>query len=262
VRHVPTVIITRPPHQAQNLVHKLAQAGRQSLVYPLFEIEAIAENPQLDAAIQNLSAFALLVFVSPNAVDAFFMRAPELAMNWPKGLTIAVVGAASRQALAKYGLDDANARLVSPTNQERTDSETLLVELDLLALRGRKALMVRADSGRDFLVNALRAAEVDVQAITAYRRVTPVFDDIKQAKLRDFLQGAYVWVITSSEGLKTLLAWCSQLDLENAVAKMQQQSLFVPHFRIAEVAAELGFKHVCLSASGDEMLLLALQSRL
>jgi len=101
-----------------------------------------------------------------------------------------------------------------------------------------------------------------VQAITAYRRVTPVFDDIKQAKLRDFLQGAYVWVITSSEGLKTLLAWCSQLDLENAVAKMQQQSLFVPHFRIAEVAAELGFKHVCLSASGDEMLLLALQSRL
>ena len=259
---VPTVIITRPPHQAQNLAQGLAQLGRQSLVYPLFEIEAIRDNPELDLALQNLATFALVVFVSPNAIDALFTRVPALASNWPSALTIGVVGAASRQALLRHGVDEYKVKIVSPSHEERTDSETLLVELDLPALAGRKALIVRADSGRDFLTEALRAADVEVQAVTAYKRVTPPFDENRRAQLIDFLQGQYDWVITSSAALRTLLDWCSQLDRENAVAKMQQQHLFVPHFRIAEVAAELGFKHVSLSASGDEKLLLALQSHL
>jgi uroporphyrinogen-III synthase len=262
VNHVPTVIITRPQHQAQNLVQKLAQLERLSVVYPLFEIEALSDNPELDLAVENLTAFALVVFVSPNAIDALFTRAPTLALSWPMAVAIGVVGAASRQALLNYGIDESKVRVFSPSNAERTDSETLLVELDLNALRGRKALIVRADSGRDFLADALRKVDVEVQSITAYKRVTPTFDENRRAQLIDFLQGQYDWVITSSAALKTLLDWCSQLNLENAVAKMQQQHLFVPHFRIAEVATELGFKHVSLSASGDEKLLLALQSRL
>jgi uroporphyrinogen-III synthase len=262
VSHVPTVIITRPPHQAQNLVKKLAQMERQTVVYPLFEIEAISDNPELDLAVQNLTTFALVVFVSPNAIDALFARAPALALSWPMTVAIGVVGAASRQALLKYGVDEHKARIFCPTNPERTDSETLLVELDLPALQGAKVLIVRADSGRDFLADALAAVNIEVQSVTAYKRVTPAFDENRRAQLLDFLQGQYDWVITSSAALKTLLDWCSQLDLENAVAKMQQQHLFVPHFRIAEVATELGFKHVSLSASGDEKLLLALQSRL
>lgn len=232
------------------------------MVYPLFEIQAISDNPELDLAVKNLTAFALVVFVSPNAIDALFTRAPALALSWPMEVAIGVVGAASRQALLNYGVDESKVRVFSPTNAERTDSETLLVELDLPALHGCKALIVRADSGRDFLADALREVEVEVQSVTAYQRVTPAFDENRRAQLIDFLQGQYDWVITSSAALKTLLDWCSQLNLENAVAKMQQQHLFVPHFRIAEVATELGFRHVSLSASGDEKLLLALQSRL
>lgn len=243
-------------------MQKLVQLGRQVVVYPLFEIEAVSDNPELDLAVQNLTAFALVVFVSPNAIDALFKREPALALTWPKAVAIGVVGVASRQALFKYGIDEHKVKIFCPTNHERTDSETLLVELDLPALRGHKALIVRADSGRDFLAEALSAVDVEVQSLTAYKRVKPIFDEEKRAQLIDFLQGHYDWVITSSAALKTLLEWCSQLNLENAVAKMQQQHLFVPHFRIAEVATELGFKHVSLSASGDEKLLLALQSHL
>jgi uroporphyrinogen-III synthase len=240
----------------------LAQLDRPYVVYPLFEIEAISDNPELDLAVKNLTAFALVVFVSPNAIDALFMRAPTLAASWPIEVAIGVVGAASRQALLNHGIDESKVRVFSPSNVERTDSETLLVELDLHALRGRKALIVRADSGRDFLADALRVVDVEVQSVTAYKRVTPTFDENRRAQLIDFLQGQYDWVITSSAALKTVLDWCTQLNLENAVAKMQQQHLFVPHFRIAEVATALGFKHVSLSASGDEKLLLALQSHL
>lgn len=258
---MPKVIITRPAHQAQNLQVLLEAAGRSVVVFPVFEIESIAHNPVLDQALQNLASFAMVVFVSPNAIDAFFMRqAPD--WRWPTEVAIAVVGAASRQALYKHGVDDQSVRIFSPSNTERTDSETLLPELDLPTLKSKKVLIVRADSGRDFLANSLRQAQVDVLVITAYRRVTPLFDASKRQDLQNFLNAECDWVITSSAVLSTLLNWCAQLDQADAVAKMQQQHLFVPHFRIAEVASELGFKHVRLTASGDEKLLLALQSPL
>lgn len=257
-----TVIITRPLHQAQNLLERLQQVGRHVVVFPMFEIEHMLENPELDQALCDLKDYALVMFVSPNAVDAFLNRIADKNWQWPSSTAIGVVGAASRQALFKHGIDEAAVRIISPTNTERTDSETLLAELDLTVLRGQKVLIVRADSGRDFFADALRDAQIDVQAITAYRRVIPVFDESKKQELQTYLNESCVWVITSSAVLKTLLTWCSELDCENAVAKMQQQHLYVPHFRIAEVARELGFKHISLSASGDEKLLLALQSPL
>ncbi|MFZ6816984.1 uroporphyrinogen-III synthase [Undibacterium sp. Ji22W] len=257
-----TVVITRPLHQAQHLVDLLQQVGRPSVVFPMFEIETILENPELDQALCDLKNYALLMFVSPNAVDALLNRITDTSWCWPSTTAIAVVGAASRQALLKHGIDEAAVRIISPTNTERTDSETLLEELDLVALRGQKVLIVRADSGRDFFADALSNAQIHVQSITAYRRVTPVFDESKKQELETYLNAACAWVITSSAVLKTLLGWCVQLDQDNAVAKMQQQHLYVPHFRIAEVARELGFKHISLSASGDEKLLLALQSPL
>lgn len=257
----PAVIITRPPHQAQHLQALLEKAGRSTIVFPLFEIEPISENAALDQALRDLASFALVVFVSPNAVDAWFQRLAS-AWQWPAEVAIAVVGAASRQALLNYGIDDQHVRIFSPSNTERTDSETLLTELDLPALKSKKVLLVRADSGRDFLADALRDAQIEVQAITAYRRVTPTFDASKRQDLQTYLNAGCDWVITSSAVLKTLLNWCAQLDQPDAVAKMQQQHLFVPHFRIAEVASELGFKHIRLTASGDEKLLLALQSPL
>ncbi len=257
----PKVIITRPAHQAQNLQVLLETAGRSVTVFPLFEIAPIAHNPVLDQALLNLSSYAMVVFVSPNAVDAFFMRQAS-DWRWPTEVAIAVVGTASRQALYKHGADDQSVRIFSPSNTERTDSETLLPELDLPALKSKKVLIVRADSGRDFLADSLRQAQVEVQAITGYRRVTPQFDATKQQELQIYLNAGCDWVITSSAVLSTLLNWCAQLDQADAVAKMQQQHLFVPHFRIAERASELGFKHVRLTASGDEKLLLALQSPL
>ena len=45
------------------------------------------------------------------------------------------------------------------------------------------------------------------------------------------------------------------------VVKMKQQHLIVPHARIAQSAAELGFARVTLTGSGDAGVLAALQSR-
>ena len=69
------------------------------------------------------------------------------------------------------------------------------------------------------------------------------------------------WIITSSEALRNLYTWVKDLDLDDGVAKMQHQNIFVPHVRIAETAQILGFEFITLTGSGDESLLVALQSR-
>ena len=266
----PKVIITRPARHALRLQQGLQQSGREVLMFPLFDIVLNAESSQLDACLRNLSDYRLVIFVSPNAIDACFARLAMLPETrnaaWPQGVAVGVMGEGSRLALASYGLHAKNTRIFCPIHPERTDSETLLAVLDLSDLRDKKVLIIRGDSGRDFLSDALRLQGVEVEQLAAYQRLIPEFTPDKQQQLRMLLSQENDWVITNSAVLSTLLDWCCQIDAAdstfNAVVKMQQQHLVVPHFRIAEVAKKLGFSHLTLSASGDEKLLLALQSDL
>ena len=252
------VIITRPFLQAAAFAERVVAIGRQVEVFPLLEIQALADPGSLDEILTKLSHFALVAFVSQNAVHAVFSR----IQKWPENLTIAVMGAGSRAALAEHGMTDANARIISPINPERTDSETLLEVLDFSALEGREVLIIRGESGRELLADALRSHGVSVTQTAAYQRVTPEFTPPKQERLKLMLERENDWIVTSSEALRNLFTWVKKLDLDNAVAKMQHQHIFVPHARIAETAEILGFQFITLTGSGDESLLVALQSHL
>jgi uroporphyrinogen-III synthase len=227
------------------------------VVFPLLEIHPLPDQSALRAALADLSRYALVAFVSPNAIDI----ACSLRASWPKEVMLAVMGEGSRAALARHGITDANARIVSPRNPERSDSETLMHELDLEALRGRRALIVRGTTGREWLADALRAAGIEVDQLAAYERSAPLLDATRAAELSRVLDADAAWVITSSEALRNLLALGRQLGAENVVAKIQRQHLFVPHARIAETAQSLGFHRISQTASGDEALFAALQSR-
>lgn len=254
----PSVIITRPLAQATDFAAQVVAAGRSAEIFPLLEIEALSDNAELDAIVSRLSDFSMVAFVSPNAVHAFVSRVPQ----WPTDLAIAVMGAGSRIALAAHGLSDANVKIFSPINPARTDSETLLDVLDLTALKGREVLIVRGESGRELLADALRSNGVIVTQIAAYRRLAPELTLDMQQRLALLLSRENDWIVTSSEALKTLISWCKQIDFANAVEKMQHQHIVVPHVRIAETAKNLGFQFITLTGSGDESLLVALQSHL
>ena len=252
------VIITRPQAQSEAFARMIASIGRESKIFPLMEIHALLDNTELDAILAQLSDFALVAFVSPNAVDAVFLR----IKHWPSDVAIAVMGAGSRAALAAHGITDANTCIISPTNPERTDSETLLEELDLDGLRASRMLIVRGETGRELLADALRENSVFVTQVAAYRRAAPEFTQQRQQCLFELLLSENEWVITSSDALRTMLFWAEQLNFDGAVVKMQHQQLIVPHVRIAETAKILGFQSITLTGSGDERLLVALQSHL
>jgi uroporphyrinogen-III synthase len=257
VRMPDPVVITRPLAQATALEMRVAELGRTSVLFPLLDIQALPDQTPLRDALRVLDDYALVAFVSPNAIDAAF----AVRADWPQGMAFAVVGEGSRLALERYGIASDNAKIYCPTDPDRTDSETLLQTLDLDALRGKRVLIVRGETGRELLGDVLRSAGIEVTTVAAYRRVAPVFDEMKRRELKRLLQGQNDWIVTSSEALRFLMDMVTQLDETGDVAKMQQQMLFVPHVRIAETARALGFTNITLTRSGDDGLIAALQSR-
>lgn len=250
------VVITRPRQQAEPLARAVAALGRTPVLLPLLDISPIDDQAGLKAVLDGLAAYALVAFVSPNAVDAAFAH----LARWPEGVAIAVVGEGSRAALARHGVDDSCATIHCPKDPAFSDSEHLLQALDLDALRGRRVLVVRGESGRELLPDALRAAGARVETVAAYRRAVPAFTPELAESLRTLLARPHDWIVTSSEALRGLVALVERLDDGAGVARLQQQHLIVPHARIAETARGLGFGHLTLTGSGDERLLAALQS--
>lgn len=251
------VVITRPEAQAAPLAERLAALGVPAVVFPLLDIRPRPDPAPLKAALARLADHALVAFVSPNAIDAAFAHIDA----WPREVIAAVVGEGSRQALARHGLTEQNARIAFPRDPQRTDSETLLDVLDLAALRGRKALIVRAETGRELLADRLRAAGVEVEQVAAYSRGAPPLDAARRATLQRLLAEANDWIITSSEALRILQDCVLQVAGPAGWRAMIAKRLIVPHERIADTASALGFAHVTRTASGDEAVLAAIQSR-
>ncbi len=251
------VVITRPRAQAEPLAARLASLGIAAHVFPLLDIQPLPDVTPLRATLARLNDYALVAFVSPNAIDATF----QYLDTWPSGVIAAVVGEGSRLALASHGVTDANAHIVSPIDPRRTDSETLLEVLDLEALSGRKVLIIRAETGRELLADRLRDAGVEVEQVAAYRRGAPLLDDRRRAELIRLITVDVDWVITSSEALRHWEEQVLQVAGTAGWDTARSRRLIVPHHRIADTAQKLGFARVTQTDSGDEALLAAIQSR-
>ena len=255
--HARPVVVTRPFAQATPLAQRIAATGREAVIFPLLDILPLPDQSRLQDTLRNLDKYAMVAFVSPNAIDAAF----TLLKTWPAQVAIAVVGEGSKAALAWHGVNSSNATIFSPRNPNRTDSQTLLEVLDIEALQGKRVLIIRGETGRELLADALREKGVEVEQVAAYRRVAPVLDQDGRTELLRLLDGDADWVITSSEALRILMQMVREVAGETGVAKMQQQYLIVPHIRIAETAQMLGFANITQTGSGDEQLIAALQFR-
>ena len=249
-------MITRPLAQAGAFATRVTAIGRMPVIFPLLEITPVADSAELQRMLSVLERYALVVFVSPNAIDAAFQFIP----SWPGSVAIGIVGEGSRLTLQRHGVDESHATIHAPRNSERMDSEELFKSLDLDALRGKRVLIVRGQAGRDFLTDMLRVEGVEVEHVTAYQRLLPQVDAEKAAHLRSLIEAGSEWVVTSSEALRNLRQITADALGRDCVVKLQRNQIIVSHQRIAETAHSLGFSHVTMTGSGDERLIAALQS--
>jgi uroporphyrinogen III methyltransferase/synthase len=260
-----TVVITRPAGQSNELIRQLSAAGIDSLEFPLIDIAPVADDAPLRAALGSLERYALVVFVSPNAVDHAFARRDGI---WPHALPVGVVGPGSVQALARHGVAAPAHQVISPnsTNDDEStnfDSEGLFAAIEAslgpTGLEGKRVLIVRGDGGREWLADRLREAGAEVEAVAAYRRIVPEPSIGGWARVHALLAGApHAWLLTSSEGVRNLHELAQEHLTADELVQLKRATLVTPHPRIAQTARALGFDRMTVSGAGDERIVRAL----
>jgi uroporphyrinogen III methyltransferase/synthase len=266
-----TAVLTRPAGQSAELAARLAREGIEAFEFPLIDIAPAEDDGPLVAAYASLEHYALVVFVSPNAVDRALVRTGNA---WPREVPIGVVGPGSVAELARHGIADPIHQIICPSadasaasgegGEVRFDSEALLAAIDASlgvgSLAGKRVLIVRGDGGREWLADRLREAGAQVEVVAAYRRVVPQPDERTWARVRALLAGApHAWVLTSSEGVRNLEALAREHLSEENQAALERSPIVTPHPRIAETARTLGFDTITQSGPGDDRILAALR---
>ncbi len=256
-----TVVITRPAGQSDALAAQLAAAGVATLDFPLIDIAPADDTGPLHAALATLERYALVVFVSPNAVDYAFS---EYKAIWPHALPVGVVGPGSVAALARHGVEAPAYKIISPAaapedDTARFDSEALFAELDaamnVATLEGKRVLIVRGDGGREWLAERLREAGVEVETVAAYRRLVPEPSVAAWQRVHALLAGEpHAWLLTSSEGVRNLDELAREHLNAGEIAQLKRATLVTPHPRIAQTARGLGFDSITVSGAGDERI--------
>jgi uroporphyrinogen III methyltransferase/synthase len=259
-----TAVLTRPAGQSDTLAVALAARQIRPLDFPLITIAAAHDNAPLRDALNALDRYALVVFVSPNAVDRAFACYASVSSIWPHALPVAVVGPASVAALARHGVAAPAHRVISPpvaADEEpaRFDSEALFAALEAAfgtnGFDGKRVLIVRGDGGREWLADRLREAGAEVHAVAAYRRVVPEPSMGAWEQVHALLAGApHAWLVTSSEGVRNLEELAHAHLTAGEIVQLKHAPLVAPHPRIAETARGLGFDRITVSGAGDERI--------
>lgn len=247
------VLVTRPAAQAAEWVAGLRERGIDADALPLIGIRPSHDAAAVLAAWAGLARHRLVMFVSPNAAEQFFALRPAGAA-WPPGTLAGSPGPGTSRTLRALGVPA--ACIAEPAaDAAQFDSESLWQQLRSHDWRGASVLIVRGESGRDWLADTLRAQGAEVSFVTAYERCAPVLDEPAQARLREALAepGQHVWMFSSSESIAHLEAIAPLADWRGAIA-------LATHPRITERARSAGFGAVHECRPSMEAVVACLQS--
>lgn len=287
--HRSTVVVTRPGEDAVPLIELLRERGHAVVAFPVLAIGSVEDQRTLAATMACISAYRLVLFVSPNAIRHALAHRTQA---WPREVTIAVMGPGSVAALAALGIGAPEVEVVSPSGPHRPqaavlpgpshgsaapgsagdepafrrfDSEALLATLEerlgLDAGFDGRVLIVRGNGGRPWMADRLRERGIAVDEIESYRRMRPTPDRVAAAELRR-LSGAdadAIFVVTSSEGLGNLAAMVEAVLGSAGREWLFKQTIVASHARIAEKARRLGFSKLKLAAPGDRGIVAAIE---
>ncbi len=192
------VLVTRPRHQAADMVQRLVRLGAVPFVLPGVDIRPPDDWRPVDEALRNLSRYQWLVFTSANGVHALLKRLFELERDLRVlgGIKLAAIGPLTAEALRQY-------HLVADLVPTKFQSEDLAAALLDKVEPGDHVLLARADRGRDFLRQEL-SRHCHVEQIAVYAQVDaipaddPALDHIRRGEV-DFI------TVTSSNIAKALV---------------------------------------------------------
>ena len=241
------VAVTRPAHQAGPTCEALAAAGAEVVRYPVLDIAAAPDSPQLRAAIDALTAGDLAIFISANAVRHGLARLHDRG-GMPAHVQVAAVGRATAAALDAAGVE---VDICPPTG---FDSEALLSTPALQQVQGATVVLFRGNGGREVLADTLRARGAKVHYAEVYRRICTQTDVSKLADLWSADRLSLI-VVTSGDSLRCL---CERASPDYS-ARLRRTPLAVIGARMLQQARSMGFQSdIVVTEPGERALVAAL----
>lgn len=251
------IIITRPARPGERLADQLRQRGCDAFWWPAFEIEPTADADAARARLSRLAEYDLAVFVSANAVQA---TAQLLDIEWPTTTVIGAVGAATGEAALTELRGAQHATVVAPDIEDESGSEAFWRAWQTSGRSARHVLLLRAESGRDWIVERLRAAGATVDVLAVYRRRVRALAADDLAHLRGWLmaKAAPLIVVTSTEAVDALLKQINAVS--GAIGWLLGGTAVATHPRVAQRLHSAGFGHVETCGSDDDAIVRKLES--
>lgn len=245
------VIVTRPLREAQGWVRELSAAGLCAVALPLIDIRPVDDPAPLHQAWQQLADYVGVMFVSANAVDAFFASKPPSAPSFCASETAIktrawATGPGTAAALQRAGVASQCVD-APPADAAQFDSEALWQRVGTLVQPGQRVLIVRGSDGqngsatqgvgRDWFAKRVGEAGATVDFVVSYQRVRPRLDATQLQLAREAASDGSVWLFSSSEAVAHLLTSLPGQDWRAARA-------VATHPRIAAAARQGGFGRV------------------
>lgn len=227
-----TVVVTRPAQQAQPLISALRQKGHTVVHVPLLQIQASPNFKEIQTQWAQLSHYAWVMFVSPNAVHYFFDHASS--STWPLTTRAGSPGIGTTQALITAGVPQ--HLIDEPHLHDEKDTEHLWQRIAHYPWKNKHILLVRGQSTRaprNWLMHQFQNVGAHVKPLVVYQRQAAIFSSEIQTWLQTNEARKACWIINSIEAFEAL----SGHNWENAVA-------IVIHPRIAHAVREAGFSQV------------------
>ncbi|MFA9460499.1 uroporphyrinogen-III synthase [Thiohalorhabdus sp. Cl-TMA] len=246
------ILVTRPAHQAGDLLAAIRDRGGEPLAFPTIEIGPPGDRSVWDRVSPDLEGFHWLFFASANAVWGFARLLGEAGLPWPATPGYAAIGRKTAGVLQRH----VDAAILTPEDF-RSESFLAMAEMAPARISGARVLIVRGEEGRELLPTTLEERGARVERLPAYTRKCPETDPapVAAALAEGRLDAA---VFTSPETFTNLLA---MLD-EAARRRLAALPLVVISPVTASAIRERGLPEpVVAPEASDEGLLRALEER-
>jgi uroporphyrinogen-III synthase len=263
------ILVTRPQPQAEAWARDLRAAGHDAHALPLIAIDGPLDPAPVQGLWHDMASQALLMFVSPAAVDWFFRLRPPGARWSPRTLAAAPGPGTARQLLtAGSAVGLRPEQVLSPDAQaEQFDSEALWPLLAPLAWQGKQVCIVSGGDqteakGRTWLTEQWQAQGASVSSLLTYRRGPAPWTAAEQALAQQALAqpGQHIWLFSSSQAIDFLAAHHVPALTLNAAPDWSQARTLVTHPKISERARLLGLTRITQTRPTLEAVVEALRS--
>ena len=229
------VLVTRPRHQAEPMMHKLELLGAVPVLLPTVEIREPSDFSAVDAALDAVrnGAWDWVVFSSANGVHALIRRLRTLGRDLRDfgRVKFATIGPKTADALREYHL---NPDLV-PTNTFNSEG---LIEALQPHVAGQRVLLARANKGRELLRTEL-AKICTVEQVTVYEQVNAILPNADAlAALR---RGEIRYVTLSSSNVARALVALFDDTIRGRIERGEIRIVAISP-ETARVVRELGYR--------------------